>query len=77
MSRDTLLTIDKMGEKSIQNLFDAIEKSKVVTLHRFIYALGIRGVGETTAKLDKAKTLNITVIDEAQFLALLEQYQKE
>ena len=49
--RETLLTIDKMGEKSVQNLMDAIEASKKTTLARFIYALGIRGVGETTARM--------------------------
>ncbi|EPF77451.1 DNA ligase [Acinetobacter gyllenbergii] len=49
--RDTLLTIEKMGEKSVQNLIDAIEASKKTTLARFIYALGIRGVGETTARM--------------------------
>lgn len=49
--REKLLSIDKMGEKSVQNLLDAIEKSKKTTLPRLIYALGIRGVGETTARL--------------------------
>ena len=49
--RDTLLTIEKMGEKSVQNLIDAIEASKKTTLVRFIYGLGIRGVGETTARM--------------------------
>lgn len=49
--RSELLKIEKMGEKSVQNLFDAIEVSKKTTLARFIYALGIRGVGETTAKM--------------------------
>ncbi|MDC4786198.1 NAD-dependent DNA ligase LigA [Acinetobacter baumannii] len=49
--RETLLDIEKMGEKSVQNLIDAIEASKKTTLARFIYALGIRGVGETTARM--------------------------
>jgi len=49
--REQLLTIEKMGEKSVQNLFDAIEQSKKTTLAAFIYALGIRGVGETTARM--------------------------
>jgi DNA ligase (NAD+) len=39
------------GEKSANNLFAAIEKAKTVTLARFIFALGIRHVGEETAKL--------------------------
>lgn len=49
--REKMLTIEKMGEKSVQNLFDAIENSKKTTLASFIYALGIRGVGETTARM--------------------------
>ncbi|CAM4248139.1 NAD-dependent DNA ligase LigA [Acinetobacter pragensis] len=49
--RDQLLTIEKMGEKSVQNLIDSIENSKKTTLAAFIYALGIRGVGETTARM--------------------------
>lgn len=49
--RKKLLTIEKMGEKSVQNLIDSIENSKKTTLAAFIYALGIRGVGETTARM--------------------------
>lgn len=49
--REQLLQIEKMGEKSVQNLLDAIENSKKTTLAAFIYALGIRGVGETTARM--------------------------
>jgi len=45
-----LINLDRMAEKSSQNLLDAIEKSKKTTLPRFIYALGIRNVGESTAK---------------------------
>lgn len=42
--------LEGFGEKSIANLQSSIEKSKVQPLHRLIYALGIRFVGETTAK---------------------------
>ena len=49
--REQMLSIEKMGEKSVQNLLDAIENSKKTTLASFIYALGIRGVGETTARM--------------------------
>lgn len=51
LHREALLNIEKMGEKSVQNLLNAIEQSKTTQLHRFIYALGIRGVGETTARM--------------------------
>ncbi len=46
----TLAKLERMGEKSAQNLIEAIECSKQTTLARFIYALGIRNVGEATAK---------------------------
>ena len=45
-----LANLERMGEKSALNLLDAIEHSKRTTLARFIYALGIRNVGEATAK---------------------------
>ncbi|MEY4120510.1 MAG: hypothetical protein RLZZ472_900 [Pseudomonadota bacterium] len=49
-----LSNLDRMGEKSAENLLQAIEKSRKNTLGRFIFALGIRHVGESTAK-DLAK----------------------
>lgn len=47
---DQLADLERMGEKSAQNLLDAIEKSKKTSLARFLYSLGIREVGEATAK---------------------------
>jgi DNA ligase (NAD+) len=41
--------IDGYGETSVRNLFDAINERRIISLDRFIYALGIRHVGETTA----------------------------
>ncbi len=49
LSVPQLLTLPRMGEKSAQNLVDAIEAGKHTTLPRFLYALGIREVGEVTA----------------------------
>ncbi len=49
-----LSVLDRMGEKSAQNLLAGLQQSKQTTLARFLYALGIRHVGETTAK-DLAK----------------------
>ena len=46
----TLSALARMGEKSAQNLLAAIAHSRHITLPRFIFALGIRNVGETTAK---------------------------
>ncbi len=49
-----LAALDRMAEKSAQNIVDALEKSKQTTLPRFLFGLGIRHVGEATAK-DLAK----------------------
>lgn len=48
---DEIRKLEGFGERSIANLGAAIEKSKEQPLHRLIYALGIRYVGETTAKV--------------------------
>ena len=45
-----LAGLERMAQKSAQNVLDAIERSKNTTLARFIFALGIRNVGEATAK---------------------------
>jgi DNA ligase (NAD+) len=50
LNLDRLIGLERMGEKSAQNLLDAIATSKDTTLRRFIYALGIPDVGEATAK---------------------------
>jgi len=49
--KDKLLTLEKMAEKSVANLLNAIEKSKDRPLARVIYALGIRHVGAETAEI--------------------------
>jgi len=45
-----LAALERMADKSAQNIVDALEKSKRTTLARFLFGLGIRQVGETTAK---------------------------
>ena len=47
--RSELLELEGFGETSVRNLFNAIEARRSIALDRFIYALGIRQVGETTA----------------------------
>jgi DNA ligase (NAD+) len=47
---NSLANLDRMAEKSAQNIVDALQKSKQTTLPRFLYGLGIRHVGEATAK---------------------------
>jgi DNA ligase (NAD+) len=49
LEKEELAGLERMGEKSAQNLIDAIAKSKETTLQKFLYALGIREVGEATA----------------------------
>jgi len=63
----TLANLERMAEKSAANLLVAIEHSKATTLPRFIYALGIRNVGEATAK-DLARHFGgIDALSEADF----------
>ncbi len=50
LNLSSLCALDRMGEKSALNLLAAIEHSKTTTLPRFLFALGIRHVGEATAK---------------------------
>jgi DNA ligase (NAD+) len=50
VSAEVLAELERMGEKSATNLVKAIDQSRETTLARFIFALGIRNVGETTAK---------------------------
>ncbi|MCC6608874.1 MAG: NAD-dependent DNA ligase LigA [Burkholderiales bacterium] len=50
LTLEQLSALERMGEKSARNLLAAFEKSKHTTLARFVYALGIRNVGEATAK---------------------------
>ena len=50
LTQQQLADLERMGDKSAQNLLEQIETSKTTTLPRFLYALGIREVGEATAK---------------------------
>jgi DNA ligase (NAD+) len=49
LTREELVEMERMGEKSAENLLSSIEDSKVTTLSRFLYGLGVREVGEATA----------------------------
>ncbi|MHA7633129.1 NAD-dependent DNA ligase LigA [Corallococcus sp. M7] len=50
LTRDSLLKLERMGEKSADNLLASIEGSKNTTQRRFLYSLGIRHVGDSTAR---------------------------
>jgi DNA ligase (NAD+) len=51
IDEDTFAALERMGEKSAKNLYDAIQASKAPALHRFIFALGIPSIGEQTARV--------------------------
>ena len=63
LEHETVAALERMGDKSAENLLRAIETSKTTRFDKFLYALGIREVGETTARnlasnfqLDEIKT---------------------
>ncbi|CAG9297478.1 NAD-dependent DNA ligase LigA [Celerinatantimonas diazotrophica] len=67
-----LLNLERMGERSLEKLLDAIDKSRQTVFNRFLYALGIREVGESTA-LNLAQYFgNLDALMQAQ----VEQLQK-
>ena len=50
INKPQLIELERMADKSAQNIIDAIERSKTKPLSKFLYALGIRHAGETTAE---------------------------
>ena len=70
LSLDDLAGLERMAEKSAGNLLQALETSKQTTLARFIYALGIREVGETTAQLLAREFGDLAVLMQADFETL-------
>ncbi|MCB1858294.1 MAG: NAD-dependent DNA ligase LigA [Gammaproteobacteria bacterium] len=71
VTRDALAALDRMGEKSANNLCQALERSKHTTLARFLYALGIREVGEATARALASHYPNLTDLQEADETELM------
>lgn len=73
LKKEDLLKLERMAEKSAQNLMVGIEASKQVPFERVLYAIGIRHVGETTAKkiARKVKSLDVLIhADREQLLAI-------
>ncbi len=70
LDREQLAALERMGDKSAENLINALEKSKKTTLSRFLYALGIREVGEATARMLADHFGNLEAISEAGIEAL-------
>lgn len=65
LNREQLIALPRMGEKSTDHLLAAIEKSKTTTLARFLYALGIREVGEATAAVLASEFGNLEALMQA------------
>ena len=72
LTKESLLSLDKQGEKSSQQILTHIEKSKDVSLDRFIFALGLRYVGEQTAKLLAQHYQSIENVLKASYESLIE-----
>jgi DNA ligase (NAD+) len=71
LRKSDLLSLERMGDKSAQNILDEIENSKKLPLERVIYGLGIRMVGERTAQFlaehfGSMETLESAVVEELQ-----------
>ena len=64
LEKEKLAVLDRMGEKSAANLIHSIEKSKKISLRRFIYALGIDHTGERASKLISERFLTLKNIME-------------
>ncbi|MCW3076510.1 MAG: ligase LigA, partial [Bacteroidetes bacterium] len=62
LKKEQLLPLERMAEKSAQNLIEGIEKSKTVSFERVLFAIGIRHVGETSAKKIARKVKNIDAL---------------
>lgn len=72
LSAGRITVLDRMGPKSAQNVVDALEKSKLTTLPRFLFALGIREVGEATAANLAQHFKSIEAIEQASTEQLIE-----
>lgn len=66
LEKEKLVSLERMGEKSADNLLSAIEKSKSREFYRFIYALGIRHIGKGAAKILVERFPNIESIYNAK-----------
>lgn len=72
LKKEQLLPLERLAEKSVNNLIDGIEQSKKIPFERVLYAIGIRHVGETTAKKIARKVKNIEVLMNSTAEQLLE-----
>lgn len=70
-NKNELVELERMGEKSVQNMLDAIEASKLNPLNRLVYALGIRMIGQRASQLLAESFENIDELSEADFDKLI------
>lgn len=73
LTQDKLCTLDRMGEKTAIRILNEIQESKSAPLHRLIFSLGIRHVGESTAKtlskrFGSLETLQSTTVEELELV---------
>ncbi|MHC1610514.1 MAG: NAD-dependent DNA ligase LigA [Candidatus Methanospirareceae archaeon] len=71
LTKEDLMKLERMGEKSAQNILTALEKSKHTTFARLLYALGIRHVGEHTASLLAANFRDMDALRAASYEELI------
>lgn len=71
LTKEQVLCLERMADKSAENIINSIEASKQVSFERVIFALGIRYVGETVAKKLAFATKNIDILQNAKYEELL------
>ena len=69
---EQIASLDRMGEKSAENLVSALQTAKTTRFNRFLYALGIREVGEATARSLASHFLDLDTLEVAKVDALIE-----
>jgi DNA ligase (NAD+) len=71
LKKEQIIPLERMAEKSAENLIQGIEKSKSISFERLLYALGIRYVGETVAKKLAKHYKSIDAIAQASMMDLI------
>ena len=71
LKKEQIIPLERMAEKSAENLINGIEKSKTIPFERVLYALGIRYVGETVAKKLAKHYKSIDAIAQASIMDLI------
>tara|TARA_Y100001954_G_scaffold168640_1_gene179130 strand:+ start:2056 stop:4050 length:1995 start_codon:yes stop_codon:yes gene_type:complete len=72
LNKNELIVLERLGEKSVDNILFAIEESKKIPFEKVLYALGIRHIGETVAKKLAHTFKNINILAKASFDDLVE-----